>query len=265
MMEKWVILAIIICAGFLAYYVKALSKSGAVAAIIVGAAVMLGFSVKGLFLLGAFFVSSSLWSEYKSSVKKRIEEKLAKGATRDWQQVAANGGAAAFFSIMNFFQPDVSWLVAFSVSLASANSDTWASEVGSLSKKNPLYIRTFKPVEKGTSGAISILGTIASIAGALLIAVFSFLLFHLHIFLAFVIFLFGFFGNVIDTLFGAFYQQLYKCGQCGIETERRFHCQKETKRIKGYNYIDNDMVNFLSGFIAALFAMVVNFFWIKFN
>ncbi|MDQ6599653.1 DUF92 domain-containing protein [Bacillus salipaludis] len=255
MMEKWIIIAIIIFAGILAYLVKALTKSGALAAIIVGAAVMLGFGLNGLFLLGTFFVSSSLWSEYKSSVKKTIEEKLAKGATRDWRQVAANGGAAALFSLINFLQPNIIWLLAFAVSLASANSDTWASEIGSLSKKNPLFIRTFRPVERGTSGAISFLGTSAALAGALLIALLTLWLFHLHIFLAFLIFLFGFLGNLIDTLFGAFYQQLYKCSQCGIETERRIHCQKETLRIKGINYIDNDMVNFLSGLIAALLAL----------
>ncbi|MDR6998745.1 DUF92 domain-containing protein [Neobacillus niacini] len=257
MIEKWIIFVIIIVAGLLAYFVKALTKSGALAAIFVGAAVMLGFNLKGLFLLGIFFVSSSIWSEYKKSVKKTMEEKLAKGATRDWRQVAANGGAAALFSIINFFQPDTIWLIAFAVSIASANSDTWASEIGSLSKKNPLFIRTLKPVERGTSGAISFLGTSAAIAGALLIALFSFWLFHLHMIPTFFIFLFGFLGNVIDTLFGAFYQQLYKCSQCGIETERRIHCQKETLRIKGFNYIDNDMVNFLSGFIAALLAMVI--------
>ena len=30
-------------------------------------------------------------------IKKEIEEKLAKGATRDWRQVIANGGGAALF------------------------------------------------------------------------------------------------------------------------------------------------------------------------
>jgi uncharacterized membrane protein len=143
------------------------------------------------------------------------------------------------------------------VCLASANSDTWASEIGSLSKQEPLYIRTFSRVEKGTSGAISLLGTLASFGGSLLISIIGFWLFHLDLFLTFLVFLFGYFGNVIDTLIGAFYQQVYVCGQCGIETEKKRHCQTPTTRIKGFTYVDNDMVNFLSGFLAALLAIGV--------
>ncbi len=60
------------------------------------------------------------------------------------------------------------WLMGFIVCIASANSDTWASEIGSLSKKNPIYIRTFKRIERGTSGAISLLGSIAALSGSLL-------------------------------------------------------------------------------------------------
>lgn len=62
-------------------------------------------------------------------------------------------------------------MLGFMVCLASSNSDTWASEIGSLSRKKPIYIRTFKRIERGTSGAISGLGTVAAFAG----------LFYLHI------------------------------------------------------------------------------------
>jgi uncharacterized membrane protein len=88
-------------------------------------------------------------------------------------------------------------------------------------------------------------------------------LFHLQIFHFFVIFLFGFLGNIIDTLFGAYYQQVYICNKCGITTEKKTHCQTAGKRIKGYYLVDNDMVNFLSGFITALLAMIVIYFVTK--
>jgi uncharacterized protein (TIGR00297 family) len=259
MIEALLIFVVILLGSTAGYLHKFLTFSGAIAALLVGLAVYLGFGISGLFLLGAFFTSSSYWSKYKSSVKHIIEEKLAKGATRDWRQVAANGGAAGLFSIIYYFNNDIIWIIGFLVCLASANSDTWASELGSLSKQEPVYIRTFTRVEKGTSGAISLLGTIASLAGSLFIALIGFWLFNLDFPKTLFIFLFGFLGNVIDTLIGAFYQKVYVCRECGIETERKKHCQLETTRIKGFTYVDNDMVNFLSGFLAALIAIGVIF------
>lgn len=256
MIKVLVIMIGIFAAGIMGHHNKSLSKSGTLAAIFVGLAVYTGFGIMGLILLGTFFVSSSYWSKYKSSFKIKMEEKLAKGSRRDWRQVMANGGAAGLFSIVHYFQPSTSWLLGFMVCLASANSDTWASEIGSLSKKNPIYIRTFKRIEKGTSGAISLFGTVAAISGTLLIAIISFWLFHLDFFLTFLVLLFGFVGNMIDTIIGAFYQQVYVCRQCGITTEKKNHCQLSTTRIKGITFVDNDMVNFLSGSIAAVLAII---------
>jgi uncharacterized protein (TIGR00297 family) len=263
MIQTIIIITIIILGGIAGYLERSLSSNGAIAAVIVGVAVYFGFGIKGILLLGLFFITSSLWSKYKSSAKKDIEEKLAKGATRDWRQVIANGGSAALISIIYYFQQDLIWLIGFIVCLASSNSDTWASEIGTLSKSKPIYIRTFKPIDKGTSGAVSSLGTTAAIFGSMLIAFAASWLFHLQIFHFFVIFLFGFLGNIIDTLFGAYYQQVYICNKCGITTEKKTHCQTAGKRIKGYYLVDNDMVNFLSGFITALLAMIVIYFVTK--
>lgn len=256
-METLLVLFSIIIMSVVGAIQKSLSVSGAIGAVLIGSAVYAGFGLKGLILLGIFFATSSHWSKYKATFKVKLEDKLAKGSNRDWRQVLANGGAAAAFSIIHFFDQDILWLVGFTVCIGSANSDTWASEIGPLSKKNPIYIRSFKPIEPGTSGAISLLGTNAALAGSLLIAFFSTWLFSLNVYYGFIIFLFGFIGNMIDTLIGAFYQQLYVCPQCNIETEKRFHCQSPTRRIKGLSLVDNDMVNFISGLLAALAAIVL--------
>ncbi|HEY2422314.1 MAG TPA: DUF92 domain-containing protein [Neobacillus sp.] len=255
MIETISIFIIIMITSLIGYLLQSLTFSGAIAASLVGVAVFAGFGVKGLILLGVFFATSSLWSKYKAGYKRNIEEKLAKGATRDWRQVVANGGAAALFSMFYYLHNDLTWLIGFIVTIASANSDTWASEIGPLSKKDPLFIRTFRRIERGTSGAVSLLGSGAAMAGSLLISLLSFWLFHLDFFSSLIILLFGFLGNVIDTVIGAFYQQLYICRLCGIETEKRHHCQIPTIRIKGFALVDNDMVNFISGMLAAIFAI----------
>jgi uncharacterized protein (TIGR00297 family) len=251
-----IILALFLCC-LAAYKAHSLTITGAVAAFVVGLAIDFGFSFNGLILLGIFFISSSIWSKYKSSKKAILEEKLAKGSTRDWRQVFANGGTAGLIGIIHCFDESSLWIVAFAVALASANSDTWASEIGSLSRKDPIDIRTFTRIDRGTSGAISLLGSCAALFGSLFIALFSYWLFHLNLKLTVIIFLFGFFGNVIDTIFGAFYQQKFQCLNCGIVTEKKIHCDRPTIRIKGLTFVDNDMVNFLSGFIAVLLAIAV--------
>jgi uncharacterized protein (TIGR00297 family) len=254
-METLVVLIIIVIMSVAGFFQKSLSASGSIGAMLVGTAVYAGFGVKGLIILGIFFATSSHWSKYKAASKAKLEDKLAKGSKRDWRQVFANGGAAAAFSLIYVFEHDIIWLIGFTVCIASANSDTWASEIGPLSKKNPIDIRSFKRIEPGTSGAISLLGTNAALGGSLLIALFSTWLFSLNLLLGFFIFLFGFLGNMVDTFIGAFYQQLYVCPQCKIVTEKRFHCQKPTRRIKGLPLVDNDMVNFVSGILAALAAI----------
>lgn len=254
MMDRLVLLFIIFIA-FAGFYLRSLTVSGALAAVAVGTAVYLGFQVKGLLLLGLFFASSSLWSKYKSSSKAAMEEVLAKGSVRNWQQVLANGGTAAALSLLYWNQHHPVLLLAFLIALASANSDTWASEIGSLSRKNPLSVATFKRVERGTSGAISLLGSVAALLGALLIAIMGFLLFKMQPSNFWLVFIFGYVGNGIDTLLGAYIQQDYQCTICGINTEKRKHCNQPTTIIKGSHYIGNDMVNFLSGLFAVILAL----------
>lgn len=233
------------------YFVRSLTFSGSIAAFVVGFFTWLGLRLEGFFLLGIFFVTSSFWSKYKKGQKAAIEERLAKGERRDWQQVFANGGAASFCSLIYYFDENTIWMLAFAVLLASCNSDTWASEIGALSKSSPLSIRTFSFVPKGTSGAVSVLGTMAGIFGALFIAVCTYFLFSFRLKEVVFVFLFGFLGNVFDTIFGAFIQSTYKCPMCNKETEKKCHCGKETELVKGFPFFNNEAINFSSSLLAA--------------
>jgi len=247
----------IILASVLGYALRFLTKSGSVTAVFVGLLICFGLGIEGLILLGIFFTSSSLWSVYKRKDKMVAEEKHAKGSRRDYQQVLANGGMAALISVWyGFFQTN-SLLLAFCVFIATSNSDTWASEIGTLSKKRPYSVRTFSVVERGTSGAVSLLGTMAAVVGSMVIAYSSYVLFDLQISEFWVIFLFGFLGNVIDTFLGAYVQALYRCSLCGVETEKMVHCQRKTTIIRGRKFFNNDVVNFISGFAPAISILLM--------
>lgn len=165
----FVYLLIIFVVVVLAKKVRFLNVSGSIAAFFVGTCIALGLEYKGLLLLGAFFLTSSLLSKYKKSQKNAMEEKIAKGSERDGFQVLANGGAASMASILYIATNDALWIYLFAILIASSNSDTWASEIGSLSKKKPLSIKNFCLAETGTSGAVSLLGTVAAICGSFLL------------------------------------------------------------------------------------------------
>jgi uncharacterized protein (TIGR00297 family) len=236
-------------------YFKFLKPSGAVAAFLTGLLIWAGFDLKGLILLGVFFLTSSLLSRYKSKGKEHLVEIHEKGSARDWAQVAANGGTAALAGLANFISPDPVWLIVLAISIASANADTWASELGVLSKQQPVSIKSFKRVPSGTSGAISGFGTAATAAGSLVIAITAGYLFGMGSGWVFLVFLFGVAGSLLDTLLGAYLQAGFQCVRCHLPTEKMVHCSSPTKQISGFSRINNDAVNFISGFTVAIMGM----------
>lgn len=242
--------------AFLAMFLSALTLSGAVAASVTGILVYTGFGLKGIFVLALFFITSSFFSKYKKAVKKEAAEKTEKGDCRDWQQVAANGAIAALSGFCHFLTGEELWLYIFSVSIAGANADTWASEIGVLSRKPPLSLRTFSFVPPGTSGAVSATGTLAAFSGSFLIAATVYVLFSVSLETAFLILIFGFLGSVIDSIVGAYWQAVYQCRVCREETEKLSHCGQKTIKIKGFSILNNDMVNFLSGLSAVVIGII---------
>ena len=157
--------------AYIAYYFRFLSKSGAIAALLVGAIV---FGLGGLAhtaVLLSFFFSSSILSVILKKQKQKVNEKYAKGSRRDAGQVLANGGVATLCVVVGVIFPDqpVFWWM-FCAAFAAANADTWATEIGVFSKFPPRLITSFKQVEAGTSGGITLLGSVSALAGASLIA-----------------------------------------------------------------------------------------------
>jgi uncharacterized protein (TIGR00297 family) len=243
-MNEWLYIAAIWIVAIGGFVVRSLSISGALATVLVGTAVAAGFAWKGLCLLGVFFVTSSFWSHFCHRKKERVAEKVAKGSQRDYIQVFANGSIPATISLLSLFFSSFVWQGLFIVSIAAANADTWASEIGSLSRQSPRLVTTWEKTEPGTSGAVTWLGLAASCLGAGLIAVVGSLLWDGVPVVA--VSIAGFLGCMIDTYLGAVWQAMYRCEVCGIETEKTEHCQQKTVHIKGIRLLNNDLVNWLA-------------------
>jgi uncharacterized protein (TIGR00297 family) len=240
----------------------ALSKSGALATIVIGTII---FSLGGWHWFPAvlfFFLSSSLLSKFGKGKKARIMDSFQKNDRRDWAQVVANGLVPSLCVVFDLINPQPLWYSLYLTSLSAANADTWATELGILSSSTPILITSGRPVPAGTSGGISWIGTGASLAGAMSLALAGALLWPVYsVSLQNLVIITGagFLASFFDSFLGATAQGQFACPACGIRTERSLHCGNQTKKLSGRGWVNNDLVNFLAG----LFAAALTFFLIK--
>lgn len=113
-------------------------------------------------LLVAFFVIGSAATKLMYARKQSMGLSERRKGARIAEQAVANAGAAVFFAFIG--QP-----VAVAASLAAAAADTVATEIGPLLGGRVYLLSTGKLVRPGTSGGVSIPGTIAGAAGAALV------------------------------------------------------------------------------------------------
>lgn len=243
----------------IAYHKKSLDLSGMIAAIIFGTMIYTFGQLLVWSSLIAFFVSSSLLTKLHT---KKDEDKIniqQKG--RNYRQVIANALVATIFVILYYYLMHDILLIASIVSIASSNSDTWASEIGILSKGKTYSILSFKPVLKGSSGGVSYQGLFASFLGSALIAIFFSVFYGIRFGFVrttiidhlLIITLGGYLGSIIDSYLGIAVQAKYQGINSGTIYEVKQVPQESTKKISGLNFIDNDMVNLMSGLLAAIF------------
>ncbi|MBE2202170.1 MAG: DUF92 domain-containing protein [Anaerolinea sp.] len=253
----------------LALWRGSLSKSGAAGALVVGTLTFgLGGWVWGA-LLAIFFVSSSLLSHFKEAEKRAAAEKFEKGHRRDMGQVLANGGLGAGLAVLSALFPSPIWFFLFVGVMATVTADTWATELGTLSKNPPRLITTGQVVEVGTSGGVSWLGTAVSFAGGLLIGLVAGLLQQTRdekmlgrVALAGA--MGGLIGSLTDSLMGATIQQIYYCDTCQKDTERKIHkCGTATRPLRGWFWLNNDLVNLISSIVGGAAAALIGILWYK--
>ncbi|GAB4455077.1 MAG: DUF92 domain-containing protein [Armatimonadaceae bacterium] len=249
------LLAALTIAG-LALRVRALSRSGAAAAAFIGFS-LFGFGKwQGAAALLLFFVSSSLLSRFGKARKEAMH--FEKGSERDAGQVFANAGAAALLALALPFVYPNEWLIAATLgALATANADTWATEIGSLSRGQPRIITNFQPAPPGASGAISVNGTLAALAGAVLLAFMAFAWGgDAGTFVA--VALGGFVGSLLDSLLGATIQIQYRCPVCGKVLETTEHCGTPTSPFRGYKFFNNDIINLAATILGGVLSAVLS-------
>ncbi|HST07875.1 MAG TPA: DUF92 domain-containing protein [Gemmatimonadaceae bacterium] len=233
---------------------RTLSSSGALAGAMVGTICMAAGWNWGALLLSLFISSSALSRVGQARKASLVDSVVEKGSERDAGQVLANGGVFAVAALGQLASPSPLWLALGAGAIAASTADTWATEIGTLSRAGPVSILSLKRVPAGTSGGVTALGNVAAAAGAAFIAAEATLASWPVPFAAVAVG--GMAGALADSVLGATVQARRWCEACSASTERLVHtCGARTTHAAGLEGFDNDVVNAVCSAVGALVAL----------
>ncbi|MEM1567570.1 MAG: DUF92 domain-containing protein [Thermofilaceae archaeon] len=228
---------------------KALDDAGILAALVI-ALILLVLEAKLLLLMMLFFFTSSAFT-FLGYERKEKTGAAERKAGRSASQVLCSGSVPAFITLAAVLLPPAerqALVLAAAASIAYANADTWAAEIGSLSRSQPVLITNPSVrVPHGVSGGVTVQGELGAVAGSAVIAAAAGLLNMFSPASIPLIFAMGWVGEIVDAIIGASLQIKYKCPKCNVLTDKEVHvCGARTVRAGGLKHVKNEIVNLLT-------------------
>jgi len=255
-------IAVITVIGVISFLLKTASLSGFVAGMILGGLVIIYGDWNAFFVIAFFHVVAAAFTRFKYEKKRRMGLAQEKGGARSWGNVVANGAWASAAATLEGIMGGRGFVGAYLASVSTGLADTLATEIGLLSKSEPRLVTDLgRTVERGTSGGVTLLGTSVALLASVTIGVLAVVLTDsiglsgmLKEISASTMLLTsivgGFIGTLVDSFMGATIQGIYSCQSCGKTTEKRNHCGKPARKVRGHEFIDNNLVNFTSIFVS---------------
>ena len=157
--------------GWLGYRARTVSRSGAIAGVLVGALIYVGGGAGAWVLLLATFIVASVTSRLGLARKEQLGIAEERGGRRGAGNAIANCGVAAVAAIAAVTTPyPAEALCALVAALTAGGSDTVASEIGKAWGRSTFLVTTLQPREAGNAGAMSVEGTVAGLLAAIALA-----------------------------------------------------------------------------------------------
>jgi len=222
------------------FRVPLMTKGGWISAGVLGSILWGCFSWQGWSSVVIYLLLGSLVTKigYKFKNEKGIAEK--RGGKRGPENVWGSAATGLFFAIMvklNFTNL-VFYKIGFAASFAAKLADTFGSEIGKRFGRNTYLITSFRKVESGTEGGISLEGTAASALGAIFMSLIMFILNIISTKYQFLIVaISGFLATISESFIGAKFQDKYK--------------------------LSNELVNSIQTSISSIIAIFVLIFYLK--
>jgi uncharacterized protein (TIGR00297 family) len=167
----WTLLAVNGGVAILGWIANTVTGAGAVTGAIIGAIMIAAAGPGAWVLLIATFLLASMTTRlgHRRKAKSGIAEE--RGGRRGPGNAIANTGLAAWAALIVAGSADpLLPKLALVAALATAGSDTVASVVGKAWGRTAWLVTTWRRVPAGTTGAVSLEGTVAGIASAALLA-----------------------------------------------------------------------------------------------
>ena len=255
-----ILISLMLCsllAGF-ALYKKALTNVGTFIAWVLSIIITYCGGLVGFVILLTVFMATiiigKIFNKKRETILKNTNQKNGK---RDSIQILANVGFGTISLLIYYFTKNEIYLITYACVMASSLADSMASELGVLSKKDPIDICTFKRIDKGISGGVTIFGLVSSMLGSLIIAMTFYLMNNNNLKILLFIVIAGFSGSLIDSALGSLFQVKYKCQKCNKITEKKEHCDNRTLYFKGIKIINNDIVNIINNFSVFVLSILL--------
>ena len=197
-------LLVTVAFAVLAYALGMISRGGALGGLLVGTIIYVSLGPQGFAVLALFVIGGSLLTRLGYRSKQRTGTAQEHGGRRGARNAIANCSVAVLCAVLTAATGAQIFLAPFVASLGAAFADTSESEIGQLFSRTPRLVTTFRQVAPGTDGAISLPGTLAGVAAALLTAFLGLVLGMLEApGAALLVATAAFLGTVADSLIGA--------------------------------------------------------------
>ena len=157
--------------GIGAYWAKAADSDAVLSETIICLLVILFAGLSWFLLLLAFYLLGGGFTRYGYAYKRKLGIAQSRGGVRGYKNVYSNSLVPLAMAICYGVYGNDIFIFAFIGSVATANGDTLASEIGETSRSKPVMITTLKETEPGVDGGVTPLGEAASFVGALIIGI----------------------------------------------------------------------------------------------
>jgi uncharacterized protein (TIGR00297 family) len=157
--------------ALVAFVLRGVDRSGAVAGAAAGTALFVSAGWRGYILLVALFVLAAAATRAGQDDKSARGIAEERGGRRGAGSVLANISVGVVFAVLAQATAYTALCtIAMTAAFATAACDTVSSEIGKAYGRRHCLVATLRRVDPGTAGAVTVIGTLSGLAAAALLA-----------------------------------------------------------------------------------------------